>query len=85
MILNLMRSPWRWDISRCSLRKYLAGLDAYAKGQWQNHHTADVAIGLATTFLISGPWGWAAAGAYFLIDVGFKSYSGKSITEHLFD
>jgi hypothetical protein len=63
----------------------VTGIDAYNKGQWENHHTADVLIGLGTTFMLSGPWGWAAAGAYFLIDVGVKSYSGKSITENLFD
>jgi len=61
------------------------GVDAYQKGQWQNHHTTDVLIGLSTTFVLSNPWGWAAGGASFLIDVGVKSYSGKSITENLFE
>lgn len=37
------------------------------------------------TFMLSGPWGWVGAGAYFLIDMGVKSYSGKSITENAFD
>jgi RHS repeat-associated protein len=59
--------------------------DAYQKGTWQNHHTADVLIGLGTTFMLTGPWGWAAAGAYFIVDYGVKSYTGRSVTEHLFD
>lgn len=59
--------------------------DAAQKGQWQNHHTADVLIGIGTTFFVSGPWGWAAAGAYFLTDAIFKAQTGKSITEHIFD
>lgn len=63
----------------------VTGVDASQKRQWQNHHTADVIIGLGTTFFLSGPWGWAAGGAYFLLDVGIKSYTGKSITENLFD
>ncbi|MDD5571976.1 MAG: hypothetical protein PHD97_12570 [Bacteroidales bacterium] len=63
----------------------VTGIDAYNKGQWQNHHTADIIIGLGTTFMLSGPWGWAAAGAYFVTDLTVKYYTGKSITENLFD
>jgi len=63
----------------------VTGIDAYKQGEWQNHHTADVIIGLGTTFLLSGPWGWVAGGAYFIADLGVKSYTGKSITQNLFD
>jgi hypothetical protein len=63
----------------------LTGIDAYNKGQWQNHHTADVIIGIGSLYLLTGPVGWAVGGAYFLLDVGIKSYTGKSITENLFD
>ena len=63
----------------------MTGIDALQKGEVQNHHIADAVIGLGTAFLISGPWGWAAGAAYFLIDAGVKSYTGKSITENFFD
>jgi hypothetical protein len=42
-------------------------------------------IGIVTTFMLSGPWGWTAAGIYFLIDTGVQSYTGRSITQNLFD
>jgi len=63
----------------------VTGIDAYNKGEWQNHHTADVLIGLGSLYLLTGPIGWTAGGGYFLLDVGVKSYNGKSITENLFD
>ena len=59
--------------------------DAAQKGQWQNHHTADLVVGIATTFMLSGPWGWAIGGVYFLTDIAVQSYTGRSITENLFD
>jgi RHS repeat-associated protein len=60
--------------------------DAAIQGHWQNHHTADVAIGVGTTFLIaSNPLTATLVGGYFLIDIGVQIYSGRSITEHLFD
>jgi len=55
------------------------------KQGWQNHHTADLAIGIATTFMLSGPWGWAVGGTYFLTDLAVQKYTGRSITENLFD
>lgn len=65
----------------------VTALDAGLKGQWQNHHTADVLIGLGSTYglALMGPAGWAIGAGYFLLDVGIKSYTGKSITENLFD
>jgi hypothetical protein len=64
---------------------FIVGADAYQNEKWQNHHTADVVIGLGSTFMLSGPWGWTAAGMYFLIDTGVQSYTGRSITQNLFD
>ncbi len=57
------------------------------RGDWQNHHTADVLIGLASTYGLAllGPAGWAIGAGYFLLDYGINAYSGKSITEILFD
>lgn len=52
---------------------------------WQNHHTADLAIGIATTFMLSGPGGWGIGGAHFLVDLMVEHYTGRSITQHLFD
>lgn len=55
------------------------------KGGWQNHHTADMVVGVTTVFLLSGPWGWAIGGAYFITDIAVQGYTGRSITENLFD
>jgi RHS repeat-associated protein len=63
----------------------VTGIDAYNKGEWQGHHTADVLIGLGSLYLLTGPVGWTVGGGYFLLDVSIKSYTGKSITENLFD
>jgi hypothetical protein len=63
----------------------IVGADAYQNEKWQNHHTADVMIGIVTTFVLSGPWGWTAAGMYFLVDTGVQFSTGKSITQNLFD
>ena len=63
----------------------VTAFDALENGQWQNHHTADVLIGVGSIFLLSGPVGWAVGGGYFLLDIGVKSYTGNSITENLFD
>ena len=52
---------------------------------FKNHHYADVAVGLGTTFLLTSPAGWAIGTTYFFVDMGVKAYSGKSITENLFD
>ena len=59
--------------------------DAAIKGEWKNHHAADVAVGLAMTFASSGPFGWIAGAAYFVADAAVQAKTGKSITEHLFD
>lgn len=61
-------------------------VDAAVKGEWKPHHTADLVIGGITTFLIaSNPFTAAIVGGYFLVDLGVQLYSGKSITEHMFD
>jgi hypothetical protein len=61
---------------------------------WQNHNTADVAIGTAefiTSMIIeaTNPVGWAVLGAeglYFLGNLWYESkHHGQSITEALFD
>ena len=59
--------------------------DAAIKGEWKNHHTADVAIGLGMTFMVSGPAGWVAGAVYFVVDAAVQVKTGKSITEHIFD
>jgi RHS repeat-associated protein len=59
--------------------------DAAIKGEWKNHHTADVAIGLGMTFMVSGPAGWVAGAVYFAVDAAVHAKTGKSITEHIFD
>ncbi|UII34128.1 hypothetical protein LVD17_09910 [Fulvivirga ulvae] len=67
----------------------LTGVDAVIQGEWKNHHTADVLIGAALTaggFIPGINIGIAVVGgAYFLADFGWQMYSGKSITESLFD
>jgi RHS repeat-associated protein len=59
----------------------------YGDEGWKNHHTADVSIqtGLAAAAFFAVPGvGWVA-GAYFIFDLGWRAYSGRSITESLFD
>lgn len=63
----------------------VTSIDAGIKGEWQNHHTADVLIGLGSLYLLTGPVGWAVGVGYFLLDVGIKYSTGKSITENIFD
>ena len=52
---------------------------------WQNHHTADLLISGGLYLLALTPGGWVVGGAYFIADMSVKAYSGKSITENLFD
>ncbi len=54
---------------------------------WQSHHTADLLItggfyALSASVPVAG---WIVGGAYFVADVGTQYYTGKSITENLFD
>jgi RHS repeat-associated protein len=53
---------------------------------WENHHIADIAITAAiygTALAVPGA-GWIVGGAYFLLDMGFQEYTGKSLTQNLF-
>jgi RHS repeat-associated protein len=59
--------------------------DAARKGDWKNHHYADVTIGLGMTFMVSGPTGWATGAIYFVVDAAIQAKTGNSITEHIFD
>jgi hypothetical protein len=54
---------------------------------WQNHHTADLIVtGAIYTAAAAFPVvGWIAGGLYFAADVTTQYYTGKSITENLFD
>jgi hypothetical protein len=53
---------------------------------WKNHHTADLIIGGAQTFILgSGPVGWGFALAWTLADIITQGITEKSITENLFD
>jgi hypothetical protein len=54
---------------------------------WQNHHTADLLItgtiyGTAAAFPVVG---WIAGGIYLVADLTTQYYTGKSITQNLFD
>ncbi|MGY6562375.1 MAG: hypothetical protein ACXITV_09730, partial [Luteibaculaceae bacterium] len=54
---------------------------------WQNHHTADLLVtgliyGTAAAFPVVG---WIVGGLYFATDLTTKYYTGKSITQNLFD
>lgn len=54
---------------------------------WQNHHTADLLVtgaiyGTAAAFPVVG---WIVGGLYFAADLTTQYYTGKSITENLFD
>ena len=57
------------------------------KNGWENHHTADLIVnGTLTGLSIVCPAaGLAAGGLYFVLDVGSQYYTGKSLTQNLFD
>ncbi|ELR68745.1 hypothetical protein C900_05877 [Fulvivirga imtechensis AK7] len=67
----------------------LTGVDAAIQGEWKPHHTADAVIGAALTAgaMIPGVnvFVGIAGGVYFVSDLAWQFYSGKSITESLFD
>ncbi|MGN6292960.1 MAG: DUF6443 domain-containing protein [Chitinophagaceae bacterium] len=57
-----------------------------SKEGWKNHHTADLAVGAAQTFLLgSGPIGWGISLLWTVADMATQAATGKSITENLFD
>lgn len=59
--------------------------DATQKGDWKNHHTADLLIAAGSIVLLTGPVGFAVGASFMIIDLGVKAYTKKSITENLFD
>jgi len=61
--------------------------DAVVNGRWQGHNTANLAI-TAGIYLVADAIpvaGWIFAGAYFVGDMATHYYTGKSITEIVFD
>lgn len=54
---------------------------------WQNHHTADLAV-TGAIYLTAASFpvvGWIAGGLYFAADLTTQYYTGKSITQNLFN
>lgn len=54
---------------------------------WQNHHTADLVLtggfyALSASVPVAG---WIVGGSYFLADITTQYYTGRSITQHIFD
>ncbi len=59
---------------------------ATSQGGWKNHHTADLIIGGAQTFLLgTGPVGWGIGLVWLTADLITTGVTRKSITENLFD
>lgn len=57
-----------------------------SKEGWKKHHTADLVVGAAQTFLLgSGLVGWGVALLWTVADIATQAATGKSITENLFD
>lgn len=57
-----------------------------SKDGWKNHHTADLVVGVAQTFLLgSGPVGWGIALLWTVADIATQAATEKSNTENLFD
>jgi RHS repeat-associated protein len=66
-----------------------AGLTIYdgARNGWQDHHSADLVVNGALTGLsiVCPAAGLVVGGLYFVGDVASQYYTGKSITQNLFD
>jgi hypothetical protein len=60
-----------------------------AQNGWQNHHTADLLVTAAETglalFEATNPIGWGLALGMFIGNMVSEHYTGKSITQNLFD
>jgi len=60
-----------------------------AQNGWQNHHTADIIVTAVETglglFEVSNPIGWGLAVGMFVGNLISEHYTGKSITQNLFD
>ena len=66
-----------------------AGVTVYdgISNGWENHHTADLLVtggfyALAVSIPVAG---WIAGGVYLAADLTTQYYTGKSITENIFD
>lgn len=78
-------------ISRVSTGLVFAGavytaFDGITNG-WQNHHTADLVLtggfyALSASVPVAG---WIVGGSYFLADITTQYYTGRSITQYIFD
>ena len=44
-----------------------------------------VVFGVLYALAASNPLGWVIGGVYFVADMATQAYTGKSITENLFD
>ena len=60
--------------------------DGYNNG-WENHHTADLIVNGSLTGLsiVCPVAGFALGGLYFVGDIASQYYTGKSLTQNLFD
>ncbi len=71
--------------SLTALSASLTVVDVIATGSLKGHHVADIVIGVSSAVYLSTPVGWGVTATYLIFDMGIKSYTGKTITEHIFD
>lgn len=59
--------------------------DGLANG-WENSHTADLVVtGVLYGLAVSNPVGWVVGGLYLVADLTTQYYTGKTITQNLFN
>jgi len=84
---TLSKTLTRAGVGLSAVSALITVADAYNKGEWQGHHTADLIVnGTLTGLSIVCPAaGLVVGGIYFVGDITSQYYTGKSITENLFD
>jgi len=83
---TLSKTLTRAGVGLSALSAGITIVDGVTNG-WENHHSADLVVNGALTGLsiVCPVAGLVAGGLYFVGDITSQYYTGKSITQNLFD
>jgi hypothetical protein len=87
---NIIKESKVGGVALGALRIVITAGDGLTNSKgWQNHHTADLIISggeiLLGIFEYTSPIGWAFGAGMFIGNLITEHYTGKTITENLFD